>query len=243
MILHPLQTSPLHTKSYTTLQTNNCACAFSQLTMTEFRVLEKQTHAQACRHQDHGDYRYGETRHRRSKRNLKNERGGASHPVEKDHKESFVSPSVSASRLRSPSHGNLSSVNNNTFSNHRATLEKDVEQLQLRLQQERSMRILLERAMGRASSTLSPGHRHFTAQTKDLIAEIELLEEEVTSREQQVLSLYRSIFEQCVSRPSSQQSSAIASPAHIRQGSRKHPSIISSAFCSSKNPLYGPFKL
>jgi len=39
-----------------------------------------------------------------------------------------------------------------------------VEQLQLRLQQERSIRILLERAMGRASSTLSPGHRHFTAQ-------------------------------------------------------------------------------
>jgi len=35
-------------------------------------------------------------------------------------------PSVSASRLRSPSHDNLSSVNNNTFSNHRATLEKDV---------------------------------------------------------------------------------------------------------------------
>ncbi|ESW27666.1 hypothetical protein PHAVU_003G221500 [Phaseolus vulgaris] len=210
------------------------------------RCRTHSTHAQACRHQDHGDYRYGETRHRRSKsaseRNLKNERGGASHPVEKDHKESFVSPSVSASRLRSPSHGNLSSVNNNTFSNHRATLEKDVEQLQLRLQQERSMRILLERAMGRASSTLSPGHRHFTAQTKDLIAEIELLEEEVTSREQQVLSLYRSIFEQCVSRPSSQQSSAIASPAHIRQGSRKHPSIISSAFCSSKKSPLRPLQ-
>ncbi|XP_014510525.1 uncharacterized protein LOC106769425 [Vigna radiata var. radiata] len=190
-------------------------------------------------HEDHRDYRYAGTRHKRSKsaseRNLKNERGGALHPVEKDRKESFVSPpSVSASRLRSPSHDNLSSVNNNTFSNHRANLEKDVEQLQLRLQQERSMRILLERAMGRASSTLSPGHRHFTAQTKDLIAEIELLEEEVTSREQQVLSLYRNIFEQCVSRPPSEQSSAVASPAHIRQGSRKHPSIISSAFCSSK---------
>lgn len=26
------------------------------------------------------------------------------------------------------------------------------------------MRLLLERAMGRASSTLSPGHRHFAAQ-------------------------------------------------------------------------------
>lgn len=33
---------------------------------------------------------------------------------------------MSASRLRSPSHDNLSSVNNNTFSNHRANLEKDV---------------------------------------------------------------------------------------------------------------------
>lgn len=39
-----------------------------------------------------------------------------------------------------------------------------IEQLQLRLQQEKSMRLVLERAMGRASSTLSPGHRHFAAQ-------------------------------------------------------------------------------
>lgn len=39
-----------------------------------------------------------------------------------------------------------------------------IEQLQLRLQQERSMRVVLERAMGRASSTLSPGHRHFASQ-------------------------------------------------------------------------------
>ncbi|KAK1359106.1 hypothetical protein POM88_043580 [Heracleum sosnowskyi] len=29
-----------------------------------------------------------------------------------------------------------------------------------RLQEEKSMRMVLERAMGRASSTLSPGHRH-----------------------------------------------------------------------------------
>ncbi|XP_006590570.1 uncharacterized protein [Glycine max] len=96
------------------------------------------------------------------------------------------------------------------------------------------MRILLERAMGRASSTLSPGHRHFAAQTKDLIAEIELLEEEVTSREQHVLAMYRSIFENCVSWPPSEQNSGVASPAHPRYESRKHPSIISSAFCSSK---------
>ncbi|XP_069144705.1 uncharacterized protein [Solanum lycopersicum] len=104
----------------------------------------------------------------------------------------------------------------------------------MRLQQEKSMRMVLERAMGRASSTLSPGHRHFAAQTKELIAEIELLEEEVANREQQVLSLYRSVFEECISRPSSEQSSVMTSPAHNKAESRKHPSIISSAFCSSK---------
>lgn len=43
-----------------------------------------------------------------------------------------------------------------------------IEQLQMRLQQEKSMRMVLERAMGRASSTLSPGHRHFAAQVLDL---------------------------------------------------------------------------
>ncbi|XP_020218212.1 uncharacterized protein LOC109801530 isoform X2 [Cajanus cajan] len=125
-------------------------------------------------------------------------------------------------------------MNKNTSSSHRASLEKDVEQLQIHLQQEKSMRMLLERAMGRASSTLSPGHRHFAAQTKDLITEIELLEEEVTSREQHVLAMYRSIFEHCVSRPPSEQNSGVASPAHTKHESRKHPSIISSAFCSSK---------
>ncbi|XVF52604.1 hypothetical protein PTKIN_Ptkin05aG0031600 [Pterospermum kingtungense] len=96
------------------------------------------------------------------------------------------------------------------------------------------MRIMLERAMGRASSTLSPGHRHFAAQTRELIAEIDLLEEEVTNHEQHILSLYRSIFDHCVSRPPSKQSSGKASPAHAKHTSRKHPSIISSAFCSSK---------
>ncbi|KAG5028318.1 hypothetical protein HKD37_05G012402 [Glycine soja] len=208
--------------------------------MSEFRGFRKLSHAaEACGYEDHGDSPHGKPPHRRSKsaseRNLANARGGASHPLEKDHNECLVStPSVGASRLQSPSYDNLTCVNKNTSSSHRASLEKDVEQLQLRLQQERSMRTLLERAMGRASSTLSPGHRHFTAQTKDLIAEIELLEEEVINREQQVLSLYRSIFEQCVSRSTSQQSSAVASPAHTKQGSRKHPSIISSAFCSSK---------
>ncbi|PKI41555.1 hypothetical protein CRG98_038066 [Punica granatum] len=97
------------------------------------------------------------------------------------------------------------------------------------------MRLALERAMGRTSSTLSPGHRHVASKTKELITEIELLEEEVANREQHVLSLYRTIFEQCASQPSSQQSSGVASPAHTKNIPRKHPSIISSAFCSSKN--------
>ncbi|KAM0847728.1 hypothetical protein ACQ4PT_054830 [Festuca glaucescens] len=100
--------------------------------------------------------------------------------------------------------------------NHRVSLENDVSQLQLHLHQERSIRIMLDRAIGRASSTLSPGHRHFPAQTKELIAEIELLEEEIANREQHVLTLYRSIFDQCVSGPSSGQSSGISSPAHAK---------------------------
>ncbi|RVW50510.1 hypothetical protein CK203_074529 [Vitis vinifera] len=120
---------------------------------------------------------------------------------------------------------------------------KTLSSLQLRLQQEKSMRTMLERAMGRASSTLSPGHRHFAAETKELIAEIELLEEEVANREQHVLTLYRSIFEQCVSRPPSEQSSSMASPAHTKNESRKHPSIISSAFCSSKKFPLRPFQV
>lgn len=79
-------------------------------------------------------------------------------------------------------------------------------------------------------------------QTKELISEIELLEEEVANREQHVLSLYRNIFEQCVSQSSSQQSSTKASPAHSKNLPRKHPSIISSAFCSSKKFPLRPFK-
>ncbi|XP_057449809.1 uncharacterized protein LOC130741050 isoform X2 [Lotus japonicus] len=178
-------------------------------------------------------------RHRRSNsasdRNLKLSRGGVLRPIEKEQDEFEVSaPSGRTSRLQSPLHDNLNDANKNIFSGHRASLEKDVEQLQLRLQQEKSMRNLLERAMGRASSTLSPGHRHVAGQTKDLIAEIELLEEEVTSREQHVLAMYRNIFEHCVSQPPSEQNSSVTSPAHTRHESRKHPSIISSAFCSSK---------
>ncbi|PNT67878.1 hypothetical protein BRADI_3g33250v3 [Brachypodium distachyon] len=104
---------------------------------------------------------------------------------------------------------------------------------------------MLDRAIGRASSTLSPGHRHFPAQTKELIAEIELLEEEIANREQHVLSLYRSIFDQCVSGPSSGQSSGISSPAHTKSvsSSTRRSSIISSAFCSSKKLPLQPFQI
>ncbi|KAI4327134.1 hypothetical protein L6164_019633 [Bauhinia variegata] len=210
--------------------------------MGDFNVVEKQGLAEAGAYRDNGNSRAwqdAQPQHRRSKsasdRNFKISRGGVLLPTETDQNESLVSPlSVGPSRLQTPLHDNLTYINKNTLSNHRASLEKDVGQLQLRLQQERSMRLLLERAMGRASSTLSPGHRHFSAQTKDLIAEIELLEEEVTSREQRVLTLYRSVFENCVSRPHSEQNSGVASPAHTKHESRKHPSIISSAFCSSK---------
>uniref|UniRef100_J3N4V0 DUF547 domain-containing protein n=1 Tax=Oryza brachyantha TaxID=4533 RepID=J3N4V0_ORYBR len=130
--------------------------------------------------------------------------------------------------------------------NHRVSLENDIRQLQLNLHQERSIRIMLDRAIGRASSTLSPGHMHFPAQTKELIAEIELLEEEIANREQHVLTLYRSIFDQSVSGPSSGQSSGLSSPAHtksISSRTRRHPSIISSAFCSSKKLPLQPFQI
>ncbi|PIA50245.1 hypothetical protein AQUCO_01300764v1 [Aquilegia coerulea] len=148
-----------------------------------------------------------------------------------------------SSRGKSPLHGDPHGRKTDMSSNHRASLEKDIEELHLRLQQEKTMRIMLERAMGRVSSTLSPGHRNVAVQTKELIDEIELLEEEVASREQHVLSLYRSIFENCVSSAPSRQSSGMTSPAHSKAEVRKHPSIISSTFCSSskKMPLQ-PFQ-
>ena len=86
----------------------------------------------------------------------------------------------------------------------------------------------------------------FSLQTKELIAEIELLEEEIANREQHVLTLYRSIFDQCMSGPSSGQSSGISSPAHtknITTRARRQPSIISSAFCSSKKLPIQPFHI
>ncbi|KAH1106405.1 hypothetical protein J1N35_010173 [Gossypium stocksii] len=179
-----------------------------------------------------------QAQHRRSKsasdRDLDVSRDGVLHP-EKKQQELHASPlSTRAYRTPGPCLDRSAYRNKNPSLNQRASLEKDIELLQLRLQQEKSMRIMLEKAMGRASSTLSPGHRHFAAQTKELITEIELLEEEVANREQHVLSLYRSIFDHCVSRPPSGQSSGKASPARTKHTSRKHPSIISSAFCSSK---------
>ena len=195
---------------------------------------------------------HGHARHRRSKsasdKKLDVSRGGVSCSTRRDLKESHrrpheLSPSTRTHAAPSTLHEHPGHIKRNTSSTHRTSLEKDIEQLQLRLQQEKSMRTMLERAMGRASSTLSPGHRHFAAETKELIAEIELLEEEVANREQHVLTLYRSIFEQCVSRPPSEQSSSMASPAHTKNESRKHPSIISSAFCSSKKFPLRPFQV
>ncbi|CAN8267149.1 unnamed protein product [Cochlearia groenlandica] len=123
------------------------------------------------------------------------------------------------------------------LSNDRASLERDVEQLHFRLQQEKTMRTVLEKAMGRASSSLSPGHRHFySAQTKELIAEIEFLEAEVANREHRVLSMYRNIFEKTFNKASSEHRSVISSPSqHIKKPPRNQPSIISNAFCSSNS--------
>lgn len=179
--------------------------------------------------------------HRRSKsaseRNSVISGGRVLHSLKKDQNEIHMLPlSTRAHRTQSPLHDYPICNDKNGSSNHRASLEKDIEQLQLRLQQEKSIRMVLEKSMGRVSSTLSPGHRHFSTQcqTKELIAEIELLEEEVANREQQMLSIYRNVFESCVSRAPSKQNSGMPSPAHIKHASRKHPSVISSAFCSSK---------
>ncbi|XP_078176682.1 uncharacterized protein LOC144571307 isoform X2 [Carex rostrata] len=120
----------------------------------------------------------------------------------------------------------------NASPSHRVSLENDIKKLQLDLHREKSTRYMLEKAIGRVSSTLSPGHNNFSTQTRELIEEIEMLKEEIANREQHVLSLYRSIFDECTSLPSSSQSSGVTSPAHAKV--RKHPSVISSAFCSSK---------
>lgn len=90
-----------------------------------------------------------------------------------------------------------------TLHDQRAALEQDVAELQKRLKNERVVRHALEKAMGRASSAISPGHRYLTPQTKELIHEINFLEEEVVDLEQHVLSLYRGFFSRCFSRSSS----------------------------------------
>lgn len=176
--------------------------------------------------------------HRRSRsasdKNVDISRFGAPYSSECSHNLSLDSP-FSTRTYGSQTTPNAQSIDSSTSSSyHRASLEKDVHLLQSRLQQEKAMRNMLEKAIGRASSALSPGHRHFASETKELIAEIELLEEEVANREQHVLDLYRNIFEQCVSQPSSVQTSGMSSPLHTKNKARKHPSVISSAFCSSK---------
>ncbi|XP_065857849.1 uncharacterized protein [Euphorbia lathyris] len=176
-----------------------------------------------------------------SEKKLVVSRDGISHSVKKEHNGKHMPARLN--RTQSPLRGYPAHSGNNASSNHRASLENDIELLQLQLQQEKSMRMVLERAMGRASSTLSPGHRHFATQTKELISEIELLEEEVANREQHVLSLYRNIFEKSVTRASSEQNSNVASPARgAKHTSRKHPSVISTAFCSSKNFPFRPLQ-
>ena len=47
-----------------------------------------------------------------------------------------------------------------------------IQLLQLRLQQEKSMRAMLEKVIGRASSTLSPGHTHFASQVNENIQKL-----------------------------------------------------------------------
>ncbi|KAK2974999.1 hypothetical protein RJ640_012865 [Escallonia rubra] len=221
---------------------------------------------------DYGDslaFPHVHAQHKRSNsasdKNLSLSRGGVLNSVRKDLNElPELPPSARNCRAQTHLYEDVVDTHEDGASDHRASLEQDlstplnftyannsslnistlqIEQLQLRLQQEKSMRMLLERAMGRVSSTLSPGHRHVAAQTKELIAEIELLEVEVSNREQHVLSLYRSIFEHCVSRPLSEQSSSLTSPAHTKIESRRHPSVISRSFCSSKMLPLQPFQI
>ncbi|KAL0446323.1 UNVERIFIED_CONTAM: hypothetical protein Slati_1760200 [Sesamum latifolium] len=97
-----------------------------------------------------------------SEKSLNLPRVGGSYCKRKDLNESAnLVPSTSSCR-GTPLHKN--SCKKDDISNHRVSLEQDIEQLHLRLQQEKSMRVVLEKAIGRASSTLSPGHRHFAAQ-------------------------------------------------------------------------------
>ncbi|KAJ4784601.1 hypothetical protein LUZ62_035847 [Rhynchospora pubera] len=130
-----------------------------------------------------------------------------------------------------------------TSPNSHATLKDDIKNLGFELHQEKSLHAELEMTTGGALTASSPRHVHFSAQIKELMDEIEMLEEEIASREKHVLSLYRSIFDQCNSTaPSSEQGSSMASPAHnMKKGPKKHPMVISSAFCTSKKSSFLPF--
>ncbi|KAF3321246.1 hypothetical protein FCM35_KLT14499 [Carex littledalei] len=123
--------------------------------------------------------------------------------------------------------------------------QSQAKRLQFELHQERSIHAMLEKTIGRASTASSPGHANFSAQIKELMVEIDLLEEEIANREQHVLSLYRSIFDQCISTaPSSERGSSIASPVRsIKERPKKHPIVVSSAFCSSKKFNFRSFQI
>ena len=59
-----------------------------------------------------------------------------------------------------------------------------------------------------------------------------MLEEEVTNREQYILSLYRNIFYQCIVGSLSTQNSSKTSPAHANYEEKNMPSMISRTFCT-----------
>ncbi|KAL5728330.1 hypothetical protein ACHQM5_001428 [Ranunculus cassubicifolius] len=74
---------------------------------------------------------------------------------------------------KSPLHRANNDGTDEPSSTNRASLEKDIEELHMRLEQEKSVRIMLERAMGRVSSTLSPGHRHVAVQVNEKVPVVE----------------------------------------------------------------------
>jgi hypothetical protein len=83
----------------------------------------------------------------------------------------------------------------------RAALEQDVAQLQTQLQNEKTLRMGLERALEEASdpTTLSPQPSvtpELAHHSQELITEIVALQNEVSHLEQHVLSLYRKVLDQ-----------------------------------------------
>eukprot|EP01018_Ginkgo_biloba_P002562 Gb_33725 [translate_table: standard] len=69
--------------------------------------------------------------------------------------------------------------------------------------------------------------------TRDLITEIAMLEEEVNDREQHVLSLYRSVFDQCRAGSPSKQYLNKVSPSHVKYEGKRLSATISRAICTS----------